>query len=90
MVESATAAAEIKAAVDVKNFPRWAQACPQSFDKLKRSIAQAAIALHGFHMGPETSAQIALIIGGVAATCWAAGRESVREASLDSNGLDSA
>jgi hypothetical protein len=87
-VAANVAEAEIKSATHAKNFPRWARACPKSFDKLKMSIAQAAVLLHRQPLTPAERTQLSLIIGHVAATCWAAGRESVREAGLDTDGLD--
>jgi hypothetical protein len=71
--------AAIAAATDPKNFPRWAQACPKSFDLLQRSLADAVVLTLQAGLTREQQDGVTRAIAHVASVCWAAGRASVKE-----------
>ena len=72
--------AQIKAALDPKNFPRWAQACPKSFGAMKTAIAKAGVLMAQMPLvAKQDKENLTHIIGHVAAVCWAAGAASVKE-----------
>ena len=74
-----SAESEIAAATDPKNFPRWAQACPKSFDLLQRSLASAVVLMTKAGIVGDQQKAMSQAIAVVASTCWAAGRASVKE-----------
>lgn len=74
-----TATADLKKSLDSKNFPRWAQACPESFGAMQKAILDAALKMHPMSLSVMQRAELSSIMGHVAATCWAAGRASVKE-----------
>lgn len=70
----------IRDAMDPKNFPRWAQACPKSFGALQNAIAKAGVLLGEMPLiSKHDKANLTQIMAHVAATCWAAGAASVQE-----------
>jgi hypothetical protein len=75
----AEADAAIATATDPKNFPRWAQACPKSFNLLQRSLADGVVAMSKAQLSPQQSQMMTAAIAQVATMCWAAGRASVKE-----------
>ena len=80
------AGAELKAALDPKNFPRWAQACPEAFAELQKAILDAGLRMQPLRLNKGRQLAVTAIIGHVAAACWAAGQSSVDEARA--HGLD--
>lgn len=78
---------EIAAAGAPENFPRWAQACPRSFGELKQAMLLAAVEMAKLERIPTPERErLAQIMGHVAATCFAAGRASIKEGR--ENGLE--
>jgi len=78
--------AKIDEALDPKNFPRWAQACPESFRAMKLSLLGAALKMAAVGLTAKQQTDMGAILGPVAAVCFAAGQKSVDEARA--NGLD--
>jgi len=77
----------LREALDPKNFPRWAQACPKSFEEMQKSIARAAVMMAKLPLADSTRATLTMTLGDVAASCWAAGQRSVKEGNLDVDAL---
>lgn len=68
-------------ALDPKNFPPWAKACPQSFRLMQEAIAKAGVLMAQMSLlSKHDRENLSHIMGHVAATCWAAGAASVKEA----------
>lgn len=85
------AEAELRAALDPRNFPRWAQSCPKSFEEMQKAIARAAVAMAKLRaagrLDERTQAALTAVLADVASTCWAAGQRSVPEGNLDVGAL---
>ena len=77
--------ADANAALDPRNFPRWAQACPKAFEKLQRAIVGAALVSAHLNLTPAQKKGFSDAMGQLSAIAFAAGRESVEEAKI--NGL---
>ena len=86
-----TAETELRAALDPKNFPRWAQSCPKSFEEMQKALARAAVALAKLRAEGRIDANVqgamSMVLADVASTCWAAGQKSVEEGNLDVKAL---
>lgn len=70
---------DVKSAMDPKNFPRWAEACPKSFGEMKLALARAGVELAKTPISDSHRARIGQILAHVAATCFTAGMNAQKE-----------
>jgi hypothetical protein len=63
----------------MKDLPRWAKSCPNSFGEMQAAIVTAATFGGQMRLTPQQMQGFSQALGHVAATCFAAGIKSVKE-----------